>query len=315
MIRPAVFATAFVAAFLLNVTIAPAGDRDSDGIADEHEVVLGTDPDRADSLEVVLDDGIEAEPQRARSGYDGSKDVVKVEFGHVAEDRCLWRWTVAAPAHLEDTVFHLYVDADADDSTGRKTSAGAPNQGTDYMLTAAGGSPRITAYRADGNIAPSLPLSCVVAGNQVLLSADIPLARDDKGLRFGLYMLCHTATGAGENPRMSDSSGKIAVVGMPVRSGRKILRPSDHPSSYLVDAAYGTEILQRALADPKNIAATYDTLQLDGYEIDSGTSRKWPHITAKKPGATATTTAPRAGRYHVGFMMFDEGPDERVVIS
>ncbi len=51
---------------------------------------------------------------------------------------------------LEDTVFHLYVDADADESTGRKSSPGAPNHGTDYMATVAGGSPRITAYAADG---------------------------------------------------------------------------------------------------------------------------------------------------------------------
>ncbi len=313
MTRYMIFAVILSAIVILQA--APAADRDSDGISDEHEAALGTDPDQADALKVVLDDGVESESQRAGANYDGSKDVIKVEFGHVAEDRYLWRWTMAEPARPEDTVFHLYVDADADDSTGRKTSPGAPNEGTDYMLTIAGGAPRITAYNADGSTASGPPLSHVVDGNRVLLSADIRLARDDAGIRFGLYMLCHSSTNSGENPKMSDSSGKIVAGGMPVRRGKKIMRPTDHQSNYLVDAAFGTETLQRVLADERNIVVPYDALQLDRYEIDSNTSRKWPHISAKASGATARTTAPKAGRFHVGFIMHDDASDERVVIS
>ena len=73
------------------------------------------------------------------------------------------------------------------------------------------------------------------------------LARDEDGIRFGLYMLCHTSSGSGESPKMSDSSGKIDVRGMPVRPGKKILRPMDHKSNYQVDATFGTETLQRVL--------------------------------------------------------------------
>ena len=263
----------------------------------------------------MIDDGLESEANRAKPNYDATKDVLSVEFGHVAENRYLWRWTVAENARPEDTVFHLYVDADADNTTGRKTSPGAPNHGTDYMVTVAGGSPRITAYAPDGNTLPGPPLTYVVEGNQIILSCDIDLARDNDGIKFGLYMLCHTSTGSGDGRKMSDSSRKIDVRGMPVRPGKKILRPRDHKSNFLVDAAFGTETLQRALADKKNIVIPYNKLDLDGYEIDPFATRKWPYVARKTGGAVARTTAPKPGKYHVGFMMYDAPEDERIVLS
>ncbi len=294
---------------------ARAADRDGDGISDQHETVLGTDPDRVEELQVVVEDGLESEENRAKSSYDGTKDVLTVEYGHVAEDRHLWRWTVAEPPRPEDTVFHLYIDADADETTGRKVSPGAPNHGTEYMITVAGGSPRITSYDAEGNSTTGPPLTYVVDGNQVLVLADVPLARDDDGIHFGLYMLCHASSGSGEGPTMSDSSRKIAVRGMPIRPGKKILRPKDHQSNHLVDASFGTETLQRVLADEKNLVVPYNALDLDGYEIDPFATRKWPYVKMTRPGAIATTKAPKAGRYHVGFIMYDDMRDERVVLS
>ena len=292
-----------------------AADRDGDGISDQHEMTLGTDPSQADKLQVVIDDGLESEASRAKSSYDGIKDVLTVEYGHVAEDRHLWRWTLAEPPRPEDTVFHLYVDADADESTGRKVSPGAPNHGTDYMVTVAGGSPRITAYDAEGNSTTGPPLTYVVDGNQVLVLADLDLAQDDDGIKFDLYMLCHTASGAGDSPKMSDSSGKIAVRGMPIRRGKKILRPMDHKSNHGIDATLGTETLQRALADKKNIVIPYNKLELDGYEVDQFATRKWPYVMMTRPGAIARTKAPKVGRYHVGFIMYDDMRDERVAVS
>jgi exo-rhamnogalacturonan lyase-like protein len=294
---------------------AYAADRDGDGISDQHETVLGTDPDQGDTLQVVINDGLESDENRAKSSYDATKDVLTVEYGHVAEDRHLWRWTVAEPPRPEDTVFHLYIDADADEATGRKVSPGAPNHGTEYMVTVAGGSPRITSYDGEGNSTTGPPLTYVVEGNQVLVLADVPLARDDDGIKFDLYMLCHTASGSEDRPTMSDSSRKIAIRGMPFRAGKKILRPKDHQSNHLVDATFGTETLQRVMADEKNLVVPYNALELDGYEIDPFATRKWPYVMMKQSGAIVRTTAPKAGRYHIGFVMYDDMRDERVVLS
>jgi hypothetical protein len=315
MNRLVTFGAFIFLATTVGLTSTHAADRDSDGISDEHEAILGTDPSQADTLQIVIDDGLESETSRAKSSYDGTKDVLTVEYGHVAEDRHLWRWTVAKPPRPEDTVFHLYVDADADESTGRKVSPGAPNHGTEYMVTVAGGSPRITAYDAEGNSTTGPPLTYVVDGNQLLVLADLDLARDDDGIRFDLYMLCHTASGADDGPTMSDSSRKIPVRGMPIRPGKKILRPKDHRSNHLVDATFGTETLQRVLADENNLVVPYNALELDGYEIDSFATRKWPYVMMTRPGAIARTNVPKAGRYHVGFIMYDDMRDERVVVS
>lgn len=315
MYRPVMFGLIVLGLTVSVAAPVSAADRDGDGISDEQEALLGTDPDRADVLQVVIDDGRESEERRARSDYDGTKDVLTVEYGHVAEDRHLWRWTVAEPARPEDTVFHLYVDADADSTTGRKVSEGAPNHGTDYMVTVAGGSARITAYDAEGQSGSGPPLTYVVDGNQVLVLADIPLSRDGEGIRYDLYMLCHAATGAGDGPKMSDSSSKIEVRRMPFREGKKILRAKDHQSNYLIDATFGTETVQRVLADEKNVAIPYNELELDGYEIDPRATRKWPYVAVKSTGGAVRTSPPKAGRYHVGFMMYDDGADERVLVS
>ena len=315
MRRSVVYCSVVFAFLACSLGSAHAADRDGDGISDQHEAVLGTAPDQADKLQVVINDGQESEASRAKPGYDATKDVLTVEFGHVAEDRCLWRWTVAEDARPEDTVFHLYVDADADQSTGRKSSPGAANHGTDYMVTVAGGSARITAYSAEGDSGSGPPLTCVVDGNQLLLSSDIELTRDDDGIRFGLYMLCHTTTDSGTGPKMSDSSRKLDIRGVPVRSGKKIQRPLDHKSNFKIDATFGTETLQRVLADEKNVVVPYNALDLDGYQIDPRATRKWPYVMMERSGAVAKTTATKAGRYHVGFMMYDDMRDERVVVS
>ena len=290
-------------------------DTDGDGISDQHEEVLGTDPQSPDRLQLVIEDGAESEARRAAKGYDATKDFATIEFCHVGDDRYLWRATFAAEPRLDDTVFHLYVDADADQETGRKGPDGAASTGTEYMLSVVGSRGTSSHYDPEGNQTSGPPVTHVVCGNTLLVSADVNLGRSPEGVRYALYVLCHTTTDSKENPRMSDSSGKRPIDGVAVSNRKKIMRPGDYTDNFRVAATFGNDLLQSVLRSEKTIVVPHDKLQADGFAVDQFTSRRWPHLRFEGNPARAWTQAPKAGRYHVGFMMFDDSNPERVVFS
>ncbi|NQT17889.1 MAG: hypothetical protein HQ582_34375, partial [Planctomycetes bacterium] len=308
-----------MAALFVAVTVAAGAetpkDTDGDGISDQHEEVLGTDPQSADRFQVVIDDGAESEARRAAKGYDATKDFATIEFCHVGDDRYLWRATFAAEPRLEDTVFHLYVDADADQETGRKGPDGAASTGTEYMLSVVGARGTSSHYDPEGNQTSGPPVTHVVCGNTLLVSADVNLGRSPEGVRYALYVLCHTTTDSKENPRMSDSSGKNPIDGVAVSNRKKIMRPGDYTDNFRVAATFGNDLLHGVLRSEKTIVVPHDKLQADGFAVDQFTSRRWPHLRFEGNPARAWTRTPKAGRYHVGFMMFDDSSPERVVFS
>ncbi len=314
-VEHALLATTLV--LLMAATITAAEDRadsDGDGILDRHEAALGTDPGVPQSLCRILDDGPESEQRRARPGYDASKDVVAVDFCHVGDDRYLWRVTLVAEPHLEDTVLHLYVDADAEENTGRKGPERAASTGTEYMLTVAGAQERSTHYNADGNHAPQVPLSYVVDGRTVWITADIDLGRVEQTVHYALYVLCHDITKPDQKTTMSDSTVKQLVKGVPLSNAPKVMRPHDYMENHGVSATFGLDLLRRVLADQQTLVVSHDKLQLDGFVVDLQTSRRFPHLRCERPDAKAWTPAPQAGRYHVGFMMYDDSSSERVAL-
>ena len=302
-------ATAFVSAQ------QAASDRDGDGIGDRHEEILGTDPDAPDPFQTVFDDGVESDARRARDDYDATKDFTTVEFCHAGDDRYLWRVTFAAPPRLGDTVLHLYVDADADASTGRKGPENAPSTGTEYMLSVVGERGTSSYYDPEGNRTTGPLVTHVVQGNTVILSADVDLGRDARGVRYALYVLCHTTTSQSDpSPRMSDSTGKKIIEGVPVVERKKILRPRDYAENHRVDATFGMDVLRPVLGAPDTVAVAHDRLETDGFAVDLFTSHRWPHLSRQEGEAKAWTLAPNPGRYHVGFMMYDDANEDRIVV-
>ncbi|NQT51582.1 hypothetical protein HQ576_06010, partial [bacterium] len=213
-----------------------------------------------------------------------------------------------------DTVLHLYVDADANPDTGRKGPKGGSFTGTEYMLTVAAGRGRTTHFTPDGHQSNGPPVTYVVHGNTLLLSADIALGRDAQGLRFGLYVLCHSTTESGQSPRMSDSTRKKLVTGIPLSPRKKTMRPSDYVANHNVDATFGLDVLRAVLAAKDTVVVRHDQLALDGFAIDDLTSRRWPHLKRLRHNARAWAAAPKAGVYHVGFMMYDDSRGDRVSI-
>lgn len=296
---------------ILLACLAPlaAQDADGDGLPDTQEAALGTPADRAETLRTIIDDGPESAARRAQPTYFAGQDIVDVSCGHVAEDRFLWRVTFQGEPDLASTTLHCYVDADADPRTGRQ-SAGAA-QGTEYMLTITGGAARVTAFAPDGSPGKPVPLRFAVVGQAVWITADLPLKRGDAGLSFNLYLLCHTNTAS---PPMSDTTAEVSVTGLPIRAGEKIVRPADRSDNWRVSATYGLDLIRKAIADPANTFVEPDQLTLDGYAMDLFTQRRYGHLKMDRQGAKASAHPPRAGRYHVGFLMYDDGDDEKIAI-
>ncbi len=311
--------TLLIAAAWLALATATLGaenksDSDGDGILDRHEKTLGTDPAAPEVLKKIVDDGVESEARRKQEGYDARKDFTTVEFGHVGDDRYLWRATFADKPSPADTVFHLYVDADADSTTGRQGPEKSPSSGTEYMLTVSGDSARATHYRADGTLIPGPPVTFVVDGNTLLITADVDLGRDDQGVRSALYVLCHDRTEPDKGIRMSDSTGKNAVAGVPLSKRKKVMRLCDHAENFGISAAFGLDMLCGVIRDKDTLVVPHDKLTLDGFSVELFTSKRFPHLRPERTEAKAWTKAPKPGRYHVGFMMYDDSGSGRVGI-
>ncbi|MGI5820126.1 MAG: hypothetical protein ACOX9R_18730 [Armatimonadota bacterium] len=299
---------AILAAIVITAAPALAADTDGDGIPDEIEAILGTDPGFPEALTVIYQSAPTPEDQRGE-GYDPSKEIVLIEFGHVAGDRFIWRTTFAAPPNLDDTVFHIYLDADVDPSTGRE------GLGVEYMLSHSRGTPRATAYAPDGAAADAPPFAFAAHEDQLLVTADLELGRDEDGVRFTTWALCHSAvTDEHPQPLMTDSTGRFIVEAVALNDREKIMRPGDVTESQNVVGTFGLDVIRPTLADQRNVVVNYDDLDADGFEVDILTQRRFGHLTARAPGARASHTVQTPGRYYVGFLMYDDGSDQRVVI-
>ncbi|MHB8994006.1 MAG: RIFT barrel domain-containing protein [Armatimonadota bacterium] len=285
-----------------SLTPALAADTDGDGLADEHEAILGTDPKLPETLVMVNESGPVPEKRRG-AGYDATKDVLSIEFCHVAEDRYLWRTTFAAAPRIEDMVHHYYIDADNDPKTGRE------GQGVDYMLSVVKGGGTSTYYAPDGKSTSGPAVNFAVAGNTLLVTADCNLARDERGVRFSMRVLSHTAV---EKPEMSDSVATFTVQGIAVNDRTKIIRPQDLTTPLNVTGTFGLDIIRPMLADKRNLAVNYDELNMDGFSVDLFTQNRYGHVKMDRRGGRVSTTVPKAGKYHVGFMIYDDSNAERV---
>lgn len=297
-------------AFLLAATFAAGRDETLESTAQS----LGVTAADLDNLEVVIVHGPVPERRRDPEAYDPSKDILSVEFGHVAEDRFLWRVNLAAPPNMDDTTLHIYVDADDDPDTGRKGPANALWLGTDNMLSVSRGNASPTRFTPDGTQERGPWLRWAVDGSSVLYSTDIPLNRDEEGFRFSMYVLCHTASGADVPKPMRDRTPRVRVEGIPAHPGEKIILPTDATETTGASGTCRLADIRALLAHPGTIEVAHDRLELDGYEIDQLTSRRWPHLRRTAREARAWTAAPRAGRYHVGFLIYDDNNDQRFSI-
>lgn len=296
---------------LTGSAISAPVDRDGDGLPDTVEEALGSDPALADAFTIVIDR--RATVTAAEPVERACRHFAMVECAHAGGNRFLWRITFAAPPQLDDTVLHLYVDADADTKTGRQGAANAPTTGIDYMLSVVAGTSRATRYSGTGRSIPAPQVSHAIVGNSVVLSADVDLARDRAGASYGLYVLCHTVSG--KTPSVSFSSPRVPVTGIALTDRPKIFRPIDCQQNWNVESTFGEKNLHAVENANDAIVVPHDALNLDHFAVDLETSNRWPHVTRQGNQGRVSTAAPKAGRFHVGFMMYDDSSDSRVGIE
>ena len=79
---------------LLVAAACGAQDRDGDGLPDDIETRLGTNPQVDEGLELIIDDLHRGEGDTNNSGGQ-APDVSRVFFAHVAGDRYVWKITFA----------------------------------------------------------------------------------------------------------------------------------------------------------------------------------------------------------------------------
>lgn len=275
-----------------------AEDSDGDGMTDADEQWLGCDPAVADPLELVVADTAE------KPDYDPGLDVQQLHVGHVAEDRYLWRITFAAPPDLEQSVVHLYVDADSDTATGRRAGEGNPITGTDYMLTLSGAMDSSRRFEAAGQSFAHPTLAYRVVGRTLWMTSEIDLSAADGAATGQVRFLCHGRTDGGSRT-WADQSGRIDLA-IPRRAGAKLTRLGLPTENIDVHGTFGHRTLNRVLTDPANIVVRPEQLETEGMEPDIFTSYRYPHFRRTSSTARAWTTAPKPGRYHVGLMVYDD---------
>ena len=291
-------------------------DRDGDGLPDALEKKLGTHPDAKEAFTLALKEGLESEDKRKSPKYDAALDVLTVETAHSGGNRYVWRVTFAEAPRPQDTVLHLYVDADVDRKTGRKTDAGSSMEGVDLMVSMAGGAGRPTPYRPDGTHGRSGLVRWGVLGKALYLCADVDLLRTPQGTgSYELFALCHLtgkAKKGGKFPDMTDSSRRVKVENVSLTKREKIVQLSDLVATSNTDRACGIDTLRKTMRRQDAVVRRYDQLELDGFEIDNFTSRRYGHLKRIRPEGLVRTQAP-SGRYHVAFAMYDDRRAERVV--
>lgn len=299
-----------------SVVVQAAPDRDGDGLPDALEEKLGTHVDAKEVFTLALEEGLESEAKRRGAKYDAALDVLTVETAHSGGNRYVWRVSFADTPRPQDTVMHLYVDADMDRKTGRKTDAGSPMEGVELMVSMAGAIGRPTRYRPDGTHGSSGPVRWGAVGKALYLCADVDLLRTPQGTGgYELFALCHLtgkAKARGKSPDMTDSSRRVKVANVSLTQREKVVRLSDRVATWNTDRACGIDTLRKTMRRQDAVVRRYDELELDGFEIDSFTSRRYGHVKRIRHEGLVRTEAP-AGRWHVAFAMYDDRNAERVV--
>ncbi len=161
----------------------PRPDSDGDTIPDAIEQQLATDPNFAEPLELLFEDGTGEADTSLGTECLPYGDFARIWFAPVARGRFLWKIDLAEPTEwppLNHDVRLLYVDADNDRTTGRPDSG----PGCDIMFY-------IDPARENRLIDWAYPVGSATAsdGSSVYICADVDLNQVDGKSVFRMMLL------------------------------------------------------------------------------------------------------------------------------
>ncbi|MGD9497084.1 MAG: hypothetical protein AB7Y46_12375, partial [Armatimonadota bacterium] len=276
--------------------LAWAQDTDGDGLSDALEKQLLTDAGFPETLEVVAElQTYEPTPERP-----ARYDLTRVRFGNVARGRWLWAIEFAEPYTFDNASLILYVDADNDPSTGRE------GMGCETTYGHSRGLPTQMFYLAEDRRRDFPPPRVALEDGVLYICADLPLNQQGGRSVYRAMILSEQP----EPLESRDSSGWFDVNG-PGDSDRekvKTLADLDAPHGFEVTQDMG--LLWELQADESNVILnSFRDCAGDGY-VYYESEYRWPAMRRSAGEATLTTTAPKAGRFHLGAVVYDTGGRE-----
>ncbi len=162
---------------------APVKDSDSDGIPDEVEHRLGTDPGTAENLQPVWESS-------APPAADPSRDIRRILFANVAGNRYLWTLEFGAPFDLKNTNLTVFVDADNVPKYGNRHDKEV--LGTDFVMWLSDGGRCCHGYSKTGEGAAPAPTRFAWTGKRVYVCTDMPLNQENGRSQFRAQARCET---------------------------------------------------------------------------------------------------------------------------
>ncbi|MFQ6133829.1 MAG: hypothetical protein ACE5R4_17440, partial [Armatimonadota bacterium] len=294
---------------LLAVGPAAAADRDADGLPDDLELALGTDPAFAERLELICQDKSRDDGDRgvSRDNYSAERDVTELWFAPAGRGRYVWRIDFAARHPAANSQIILYLNADDDRATGRKDTP----DGWDYMLIVTEGRAIARHIDAAGNYDDYRPPLIAIRDNHLFISADLELHQAGGRSVYDANVLSETL-----QPRKGvDWTGAFQVSAAGESSRPKVMTAMDLTESQGIRVSGGLDLIRRVARDPANVVIPIESCQFHGFAHDLRVEYREDSARRTAGKGTITARVPRAGRWHPAVIFYDGGGDERLLFK
>ncbi len=272
-----------------------AQDSDGDGISDDLERLLGTNPAQAEVFVDLIKRPVPV-------GFaDPARFVTSVAMANAGQDRFVWRVTFGDVYPVESSLLQLYVDTDNDKNTGRK------NHGCEFMLKLNKGRAGITAFDRDGTsyVPESFPIAAV-EGRSAYIVFDMALPGTDVSTHR-LQVLSERL----EPHRGVDSIQYFVASGPPVSQTLKCRRDADVTESVGVSQTFGPRVVDPLVSGETTVRTDRKRWELDGFRVDRSEYRT-DNVLRTDHRARIVVKPGVSGMFYPGFVIHDEAGREVV---